>query len=338
MPAPAATATLEVRELTTEFRTREGRIRAVDRASFNIAQGRALAIIGESGSGKSALLRSIVGLLAPNAEVHGEVLLEGRDLLGMRRRDREAMRGRKVAMVFQDPLTALDPVFTVEKQLTETLRRHLGLSAAAAKQRAISLLEAVQIPSPEQRLESYPFELSGGMRQRVLIAMALACEPVLLLADEPTTALDVTVQARVLRLIRGLQTDRNLSMILVTHDLAVAAQVADDIAVMYAGRLVEMGPVADIVRSPSHPYTRGLLEANIQPGQKQAPRVITGAPPNLLRLPAGCAFAPRCPNSTVTCWTERPEGHPTGIEQWAACHHPGTTPAPSSSVPVACAI
>jgi oligopeptide/dipeptide ABC transporter ATP-binding protein len=318
-------ATLEVRGVTTEFRTRGGRVRAVDGVSFEVRQGRALAIIGESGSGKSALLRSIVGLVAHNGEVRGEVLLEGRDLLAMRRREREAVRGRQVAMVFQDPLTALDPVFTVERQLTETLRRHLGLNRADAKQRAIGLLEAVQIPSPEERLHAYPFELSGGMRQRVVIAMALACEPVLLLADEPTTALDVTVQARVLRLIRDLQTERNLSMILVTHDLAVAAQVADDVAVMYAGRLVEMGPVADVVSSPSHPYTRGLLEANVRPGQKEPPRVITGAPPNLLRLPPGCAFAPRCPDSTVLCWTEKPMSKPTAVGQWAACHHSAIT-------------
>jgi oligopeptide/dipeptide ABC transporter ATP-binding protein len=315
-------ATLQVRDLTTEFRTRSGRLRAVDAVSLDVRRGRALAIIGESGSGKSALLRSIVGLLASNAEVRGQVRLEGRDLLVMRRRDREAVRGRKVAMVFQDPLTALDPTFTVERQLTETLRRHLGLGKAAAKARALELLEAVQIPCPEERLQAYPFELSGGMRQRVLIAMALACEPVLLLADEPTTALDVTVQARVLRLIRDLQTQRNMAMILVTHDLAVAARVADDVAVMYAGRLVEVGPVAQVVSSPSHPYTRGLLEANVQPGQKHAPRVITGAPPNLLRLPDGCAFAPRCPSSSVACWDDRPTPLPTGVGRWAACHHP----------------
>jgi oligopeptide/dipeptide ABC transporter ATP-binding protein len=321
-PEAAANATLRVRELTTEFRTRDGRLRAVDSVSLDVAEGRCLAIIGESGSGKSALLRSIVGLVASNAEVSGQVLLEDRDVLSMSRREREAVRGRKVAMVFQDPLTALDPVFTVKRQLTETLRRHLGVSRADAKQRAIKLLEAVQIPSPEERLEAYPYELSGGMRQRVVIAMALACEPVLLLADEPTTALDVTVQAQVVRLIRSIQTERNMSMILVTHDLAVAAQVADDIAVMYAGRLVEMGPVSQVVGSPSHPYTRGLLEANVQPGQKEAPQVIMGAPPNLMRLPTGCAFAPRCPRASVTCWTERPAQEPTGLDRWAACHHP----------------
>jgi oligopeptide/dipeptide ABC transporter ATP-binding protein len=331
MPEPDADATLRVRELTTEFRTRAGRLRAVDNVSFDVSRGRALAIIGESGSGKSAMLRSILGLTASNAEVRGEVLLEGRNLLAMGRRERESVRGRQVAMVFQDPLTALDPVFTVKRQLTETLRRHLGVSRSEAKARAIALLEAVQIPSPEERLEAYPFELSGGMRQRVVLAMALACEPVLLLADEPTTALDVTVQAKVIQLIRSIQTERNMSMILVTHDLAVAAQVADDIAVMYAGRLVEFGPVADVVASPNHPYTRGLLEANVKPGQARPPQVIDGSPPNLTRLPTGCAFAPRCPHDTVRCWTERPALSQTGAAAAAACHQTGALVAASRS-------
>jgi oligopeptide/dipeptide ABC transporter ATP-binding protein len=323
VPEPNADVTLRVRDLTTEFRTRAGRLRAVDSVSFDVERGRSLAIIGESGSGKSAMLRSILGLTAHNAEVKGQVLLEGKDLLAMGRKERESVRGRQVAMVFQDPLTALDPVFTVKRQLTETLRRHLGVSRSEARTRAIKLLEDVQIPSPEERLEAYPFELSGGMRQRVVLAMALACEPVLLLADEPTTALDVTVQAKVIQLIRNIQTERNMSMILVTHDLAVAAQVADDIAVMYAGRLVEFGPVADIVSSPTHPYTRGLLEANVKPGQKDAPQVIVGSPPNLARLPTGCAFAPRCPNDTVACWTERPALRATGESAASACHLAG---------------
>lgn len=323
LPEVAPEPTLQVRDLTAEFRTRAGALRAVENVSFDVGRGRALAIIGESGSGKSALLRSILGLEAPNCEVRGKVLLEGRDLRSLKRKDREAVRGSQVAMVFQDPLTALDPVFTVKRQLTETLRRHLGVSRSEAKTRAVGLLEAVQIPSPEERLESYPFELSGGMRQRVVIAMALACEPVLLLADEPTTALDVTVQAKVIRLIRSIQTERNMSMILVTHDLAVAAQVADDIAVMYAGRLVETGRVADVVAKPRHPYTRGLLEANVKPGQTRRPQVIVGSPPNLTRLPAGCAFAPRCPNDTVACWTERPESRRIGAHSVAACHQLG---------------
>ena len=312
---------LEAHGLTTEFRTRAGRLRAVDEVSFEVPRRRALAIIGESGSGKSALLRSIIGLHPATATVTGELLLNGRDLLTLGKRDREAVRGRQIAMVFQDPLTALDPVFTVKQQLTETLRRHVGLSRADARDRAVALLESVQIPSPEERLEAYPFELSGGMRQRIVIAMALACEPVLLLADEPTTALDVTVQARVLRLIRQLQLDRDMSMILVTHDLAVAAEVADDIAVMYAGRLVEAGPVAEVLGRPAHPYTRGLLDANVRPGQRHPPRVIPGAPPNLARLPDGCAFAPRCDNATDICWDARPTPRSVASYRWASCHN-----------------
>jgi oligopeptide/dipeptide ABC transporter ATP-binding protein len=314
-------AILQVRDLTTEFPTRNGALRAVNNISFDVPRARALAIIGESGSGKSALMKTILGLQPPHAKVTGRVLLDGRDLLALSRKERESVRGRDVAMIFQDPLTALDPVFTVERQLTETLRRHLGLNKADARDRALSLLEAVQIPSPEQRLRAYPYELSGGMRQRIVIAMALACEPFLLLADEPTTALDVTVQARVLHLIRSIQQERHMSMILVTHDLAVAAQVADEIAVMYAGRLVEVGPVAQVLGSPSHPYTRGLLEANVRPGQTHAPEVITGSPPNLTRLPPGCAFAPRCNDSTAACWTTRPEATDIGHGRWSACHN-----------------
>jgi oligopeptide/dipeptide ABC transporter ATP-binding protein len=313
---------LSVRDLTTEFSTRAGPLRAVDNVSLDLRRGRVLAVIGESGSGKSALLRSILGLQAANATVTGEVLLNGRDLLKLGRKERAAIRGRQVAMVFQDPLTALDPVFTIEKQLTETLRRHLGLTKRAAHDRALELLRSVQMPSPEHRLGAYPFELSGGMRQRVVIAMALACEPEVLLADEPTTALDVTVQALVLQLIRSIQRERHMSMIVVTHDLAVAAQVADDIAVMYAGRLVEAGPVSEVVASPSHPYTRGLLDANVQPGQEAAPTVIPGSPPNLTRLPPGCAFAPRCPKCALDCWSARPEAVAATGGRQASCFHP----------------
>jgi oligopeptide/dipeptide ABC transporter ATP-binding protein len=322
---PADDVVLRLRHLTTEFATRGGPLRAVNDISIEMIRGRVLAVIGESGSGKSALLRSVLGLQPSNAKVHGEVLLNGRDLLKLSRKEKEAMRGREVAMIFQDPLTALDPVFTVEQQLTETLRRHLSLNKAEARARALGLLQAVQIPSPEHRLAAYPFELSGGMRQRIVIAMALACEPQLLLADEPTTALDVTVQARVMGLIRSIQQQRHMSMIIVTHDLAAAAQVADDIAVMYGGRLVEVGTAVDIVRSPSHPYTKGLLEANVQGGQTTAPIVIPGSPPNLTRLPPGCSFAPRCPSATVECWDGgAPPSTPQGEPHWAACRNPLT--------------
>jgi oligopeptide/dipeptide ABC transporter ATP-binding protein len=304
--APVAHPALEVRGLSTEFRTRRGPLRAVDEVSFSLPKGRVLAVIGESGSGKSAMLRSIIGIQPASARVDGEVHVDGRELLGLPAKVRARTRGRDVAMVFQDPLTALDPVFTVERQLTETIRRHMDVSKKEARDRAVDMLRMVQIPSPVERLGAYPFELSGGMRQRVVIAMALSCHPKVLLADEPTTALDVTVQARILDLVRELQAGSDMGVVIVTHDLAVAAEVADDVAVMYAGRFVETGPVADVLVDPSHPYTIGLLEANVNPGQPEPPRAIPGAPPSLARLPAGCAFAPRCDHATVTCWQERP--------------------------------
>ena len=299
-PAPHATLAgaapplLEVRGLVTEFPTRAGPLRAVNEVSFTLGAGRIMAIVGESGSGKSALLRTILGIQPKTARIAGEVRMNGVDLLTLPPRERERIRGEWISMVFQDPMTALDPVFTVEQQLVETLRRHKPLSRAQAAQRARELLELVQIPSPERRLKAYPFELSGGMRQRVVIAMALACEPSLLLADEPTTALDVTVQARVLDLLRDLQARLGMSIIIVTHDLAVAAELAEDVAVMYAGRIVESGSVRDVVRQPAHPYMRGLLDANVRPGQTARPEAIPGAPPNLARPPFGCAFSPRC--------------------------------------------
>jgi len=316
---PDATPALEVRNLTTDFRTRHGRLRAVDGVSFTVPKGRVLAVIGESGSGKSAMLRSIIGIQPPTAAVGGEVLVGGRDLLRLSPRQRARTRGRDVAMIFQDPLTALDPVFTIERQLTETIRRHMDVSRAEARERAIDLLRMVQIPSPKERLGAYPFELSGGMRQRVVIAMALSCNPKVLLADEPTTALDVTVQARILDLVRELQSGSDMGVVIVTHDLAVAAEVADDVAVMYAGRFVESGPVADVLLDPAHPYTIGLLEANVRPGQSTPPKPIPGSPPSLARLPAGCAFAPRCEHATVACWRERPALVELGPQRTSRC-------------------
>jgi oligopeptide/dipeptide ABC transporter ATP-binding protein len=304
--APTTPVALEVRGLTTAFRSRRGRLRAVDDVSFTLPKGRVLAVIGESGSGKSAMLRSIIGIQPRSASVGGEVIVDGRDLLTLPPRERAKSRGRDVAMVFQDPLTALDPVFTVERQLTETIRRHMDVSKREARDRAVDLLRLVQIPSPKERLGAYPFELSGGMRQRVVIAMALSCNPKVLLADEPTTALDVTVQARILDLVKELQAGSDMGVVIVTHDLAVAAEVADDVAVMYGGKFVETGPVADVLLDPTHPYTIGLLEANVRPGQPEPPRSIPGAPPSLARLPDGCAFAPRCSHATVDCWRQRP--------------------------------
>ncbi len=314
-----AEVALEVRDLTTEFRTPGGYLRAVNEVSFTLPKGKVLAVIGESGSGKSAMLRSIIGIQPGSARIGGEVLLDGRDLLKLSGKERARSRGRDVSMVFQDPLTALDPVYTVERQLCETLRRHLPLGKAEAKERAVELLRLVQIPSPAERLQAYPFELSGGMRQRVVIAMALACSPKVLLADEPTTALDVTVQARILELIRELQAGSDMGMVIVTHDLAVAAEVADEVAVMYAGRFVETGPVEKVLLDPAHPYTEGLLEANVRAGQSERPQAIPGAPPSLARLPKGCAFAPRCDRSLVSCWTEPPPVVTIGPDRWTRC-------------------
>jgi oligopeptide/dipeptide ABC transporter ATP-binding protein len=310
---------LDVRGLTTEFKTRGGVLRAVDDVSFTLASGRVLAILGESGSGKSVMLRTILGIQARNARVSGQVLMRETDLLTMAAKERERIRGDWISMVFQDPMTALDPVFTVEQQIVETLWRHTALDRAAARARARELLEMVQIPSAEQRLKSYPFELSGGMRQRVVIAMALACEPDLLLADEPTTALDVTVQARVLELLRELQRRSGMSIIIVTHDLAVAVELADDIAVMYAGRIVESGSVRQVIHHPRHPYTKGLLEANVRPGQRERPEAIPGAPPNLARLPPGCSFAPRCRSVQDACHEAFPPARLVGDGHVARC-------------------
>ena len=310
---------LEVSHLTTEFKTHAGPLRAVNDVSFSLGAGRVLAVLGESGSGKSAMLRTVLGIQPASARVSGEVRLRGVDLLQLSAGERERIRGSWLSMIFQDPMTALDPIFTVEQQLVETIRRHSPASKADARKRALEVLELVQIPSPERRLKAYPFELSGGMRQRVVIAMALASKPSLLLADEPTTALDVTVQARVLHLLRDLQQQLGMSVIFVTHDLAVAAEIADDVAVMYAGRIVETGPIREIVNNPSHPYTRGLLAANVQPGQADRPAAIPGSPPNLARLPDGCAFAPRCAVAVDRCWEAMPEQLPVSESHDARC-------------------
>jgi peptide/nickel transport system ATP-binding protein len=315
-------ALLTVRDLSVSFETRDGTVRAVNDVTFSLEAGKVLALLGESGSGKSVTLRAILGLhQGAHTRVTGEVLVKGRDVNRLDERAREALRGSVVSLVFQEPMTALDPVYTIGKQIEETLAQHRKLDRAAARRRARELLDLVQVPSPERCLASYPHEISGGMRQRAMIAIALACEPELLLADEPTTALDVTVQAQILWLLRDLQKRFDLAVIFVTHDLGVAAEIADDAAVMYAGRIVEQAPIRELFRRPAHPYTAGLMQATVRRGQKGRPLVpIAGAPPNLVALPPGCAFAPRCPGALEVCTTTTPLFHPVAAGHTARCH------------------
>jgi peptide/nickel transport system ATP-binding protein len=313
---------LRVRDLTVAFETRDGVVRALNGVTFDLDKGRVLALLGESGSGKSVTLRSILGL-HPSARVTiaGEVLLKDSDVNRLDERERQALRGRVVSMVFQEPMTALDPVYPVGDQIVETLVRHRALGADAARRRARELLDMVQVPAPDRVLGSYPHEISGGMRQRAMIAIALACEPELLLADEPTTALDVTVQAQILWLLRDLQRRLGLAVVFVTHDLGVAAEIADDAAVMYAGRIVEQAPIGELFARPAHPYTEGLMQATVRRGQKGIPLVpIPGAPPNLAALPPGCAFAARCGLVREQCRAEFPDLHVVRAAHLARCH------------------
>ena len=315
-------ALLDVRDLSVAFETRDGLVRAVSGVSFSLDAGRVLALLGESGSGKSVTLRAILGLHpAVRTRVGGQVLLKGRDVNALDVAARERLRGGVASMVFQEPMTALDPVYTIGAQIVETLVQHRALDDAAARRRARELLDLVQVPSPERCLAAYPHEISGGMRQRAMIAIALACEPELLLADEPTTALDVTVQAQILWLLRDLQRRLGLAVIFVTHDLGVAAEIADEAAVMYAGRIVEHAPVRELFHRPAHPYTEGLMHATVRRGQKgQALVPIPGAPPNLIALPAGCAFAPRCSHTMSECLETAPPLHTVRAGHVSRCH------------------
>ena len=293
-------ALLEVRDLRTHFFTREGVVRAVDGVSFSVERGRTLGIVGESGCGKSVTALSIMGLIPkpPARIVGGEVLFGGRDLTTLSERELSDVRGDEIAMVFQDPMTSLNPTLTIGTQLVETIRRHTDVSKQEARRRAVDLLEEVQLPKAPQRLKDYPHRLSGGMRQRVMIALALSCNPALLIADEPTTALDVTVQAQVLDLLDELRRSHDMAMIFITHDMGVIAEVADDVVVMYAGQIVEQAPVRALFEQPEHPYTEALLGAlpQLEDGAARHARLtaIPGRPPDLVNPPAGCRFAFRC--------------------------------------------
>ena len=322
-PAQATAPLLEVRDLHVEFHTRDGVAHAVNGVNYSVEAGQTLAVLGESGSGKSVTAQAIMGILdmPPGRIPRGEILFQGQDLLRMSAEARRKIRGRKIGMIFQDALSSLNPVLSVGYQLGEMFRVHQGLSRKAARAKAIELMDRVRIPAARQRVGDYPHQFSGGMRQRIMIAMAIALEPDLVIADEPTTALDVTVQAQVMDLLAELQREYHMGLILITHDLGVVADVADKIAVMYAGRIVEHAPVHEIYRSPAHPYTQGLLRSIPRVDQKgQELYAIQGLPPNLTRIPSGCAFNPRCPMAQDVCRTDVPPLHTVGAGRGSACH------------------
>lgn len=299
---------LRIDHLRIAIRGPERTVQILRGVSLDLARGEVLCLIGESGSGKTVTLRSVLRLLPEKRTmIDGQILFEGEDLLRLWPAALSDVRGNRIAMIFQEPATAFDPVYTVGQQIVETIRRHESVSAREAQARARELFERVQIPSPERRLAAYPHELSGGMRQRAMIALALACRPALLLADEPTTALDATVQMEILLLLRRLQRELGLAIIFVTHDIGVAVEIADRIAIMYAGRIVESGPVRNILGEPAHPYTQGLLASTLRKGERgRRLTAIPGAPPDLALLPPGCSFAPRCPRAEPACSAAEP--------------------------------
>jgi oligopeptide transport system ATP-binding protein len=316
---------LEVRDLRVEFRTRNGIARAVNGVNFTVNPGHTLAILGESGSGKSVTAQAVMGIIdsPPGFVTGGEIRYRGVDLLKLPEEQRRKVRGNRVAMIFQDALSALNPVFTVGFQLAELFRKHRGMSRSDSKARAVELLDLVKIPAARQRVTDFPHQFSGGMRQRVMIAMALALDPEVLIADEPTTALDVTVQAQIMNLLAELQRDRNMGLILITHDMGVVADVADRISIMYAGRIIEEAPVNDIYASPAHPYTKALLESIPRVDLKgQELSVIRGLPPVLTRIPPGCPFAPRCRyvRPEVCTVDPPPPLYQVDVGRHAACH------------------
>jgi peptide/nickel transport system ATP-binding protein len=317
---------LEVRDLVVEFPTRRGTLRALDGISFDIAPGEILGVVGESGAGKSLTGSAIIGLLDPPGRIAGgEIRFEGRRIDNLPYEQMRQVRGRSIGAVFQDPLTSLDPLYTVGQQLVETIQTHLPLSGTEARKRALRLLQETGIPAPEERLDQYPHQFSGGMRQRVVLALALAGEPKLIVADEPTTALDVSIQSQIILLLKRLCREHGAAVMLVTHDMGVIAETCDRVAVMYAGRIVEIGPVASVIHKPAHPYTAGLM-GSIPSMEVDRDRLlqIDGAMPRLTAIPPGCAFHPRCPMAFERCLRERPELLEAGPTR-AACwlHAPG---------------
>ncbi|MEU1483064.1 ABC transporter ATP-binding protein [Streptomyces sp. NPDC005752] len=314
---------LEVRDLHVEFHTRDGVAKAVNGVNYSVAEGETLAVLGESGSGKSVTAQAVMGILdmPPGRISGGEILFRDRDLLKLKPEERRRIRGQEMAMIFQDALSSLNPVLSVGQQLGEMFVVHRGMSRGDARAKAIELMDRVRIPAARERVGDYPHQFSGGMRQRIMIAMAMALEPSLIIADEPTTALDVTVQAQVMDLLAELQRELNMGLILITHDLGVVADVADKIAVMYAGRIVETSPVHAIYRAPAHPYTKGLLRSIPRLDQKGGELyAVKGLPPNLLHIPPGCAFHPRCPMAQAVCRTDVPPLYTVDEERRSACH------------------
>jgi peptide/nickel transport system ATP-binding protein len=317
---------LEVRDLKVHFPTDDGVVKSVDGLSFQLEKGKTLGIVGESGSGKSVTSLSIMGLHEEGASrIDGEILLDGHNLVGASREYVRQLRGKNMAMIFQDPLSAMHPYYTVGSQIVEAYRVHHGVSKAVARKHAVDMLDRVGIPNPQRRVDDFPHQFSGGMRQRAMIAMALSCDPELLIADEPTTALDVTVQAQILDLIRDLQQEFNSAVIIITHDLGVVAELADDILVMYAGRCIEYGTADDLFREPQHPYTWGLLGSMPRLDRERSERLlpIKGTPPSLINVPSGCPFHPRCSHATMNggrSESEVPELRDVGYGHQIACH------------------
>ena len=326
-PVPEGSHLLEVDDLKMYFHTEDGVVKAVNGVSYTLDRGETLGVVGESGSGKSVTAMTIMGLIEmpPGKIEGGDVRYRGKSLLKMSEREMQQIRGNDIAMIFQDPMTSLNPVYTIGRQLGEGLRLHRGYSKEQATKRAIELLDLVGIPNPEQRVKDYPHQFSGGMRQRVMIAMALACDPDILIADEPTTALDVTIQAQIIELMKEMQQKNGNAIIMITHDLGVVADVADKIMVMYAGAPVEMGTADEIFYQPHHPYTWGLMNSipKAEVGEKRPLTPIEGNPPSLVNVPAGCSFAPRCPYATDKCRAEAPERVEVSEGHFARCHYAG---------------